>query len=72
MNAFQTIRAAHDSCDHDDIPEAAEDALHEFEDACAASDCNVASTETVVCSASMVYGQAITVLLGAVIAILHY
>merc|ERR1712057_31546 len=40
-SAFQILRAYHDGCDNNDIEEELEEALHSFEDLCAAQDCNV-------------------------------
>lgn len=37
--AYRTVRATHDGCD--EIPEAIEVAIHNFEDVCAAQECNV-------------------------------
>jgi hypothetical protein len=48
---YQLIRAAHDTCEHDDVPQEVEVAIHEFEDACAAQECNtVAAAFTPTCT----------------------
>lgn len=48
---FQILRAAHDTCEHDDVPQEVEVAIHDFEDACAAQECNtVAAAFTPTCS----------------------
>jgi hypothetical protein len=48
---FQIVRAAHDTCDHDDVPTEIEEAVHTFEDACSAQECNtVAATFTPTCT----------------------
>lgn len=48
---FRLIRAAHDTCEHDDVPQDVEVAIHEFEDACAAQECNtVAAAFTPACT----------------------
>ena len=39
--AYKIIRAAHDACNANDIPTTFEDAIHDYEDACAAQSCNV-------------------------------
>eukprot|EP00730_Choanoeca_flexa_P018785 TRINITY_DN9153_c0_g1_i1.p2 TRINITY_DN9153_c0_g1~~TRINITY_DN9153_c0_g1_i1.p2 ORF type:complete len:192 (-),score=46.74 TRINITY_DN9153_c0_g1_i1:1956-2531(-) len=52
--AFKKLRAAHDGCDHDDVPMSVENALHDFEDTCrlANADCNVKDLpEEPVCAA---------------------
>lgn len=42
---FQMLRAAHDACEIDDLPQAVEEGIHDFEDACAAQECNVGTEE---------------------------
>ncbi|KNC50463.1 uncharacterized protein AMSG_00626 [Thecamonas trahens ATCC 50062] len=42
-SAFKTIRAYHDMCDEDDLAQSVEEGIHDFEDACAAYDCNTSS-----------------------------
>jgi len=37
---FRVLRAAHDLCDVNDLPQEVEEGIHDFEDACAAQDCN--------------------------------
>jgi len=67
--AYRTVRAAHDRCDEDDVPEAVEDSLHEFEESCEAAECNVATKDAGVptCSAAQV-GAGVTALVMAVVA----
>ena len=52
--AYRTVRATHDGCD--EIPEAIEVAIHNFEDICAAQECNVVTQafDANVCSSSPV------------------
>jgi hypothetical protein len=40
---FRIIRAAHDTCEHDDLPTEIEEAIHTFEDVCTEAECNTAS-----------------------------
>jgi hypothetical protein len=48
---FQIVRAAHDTCEHDDLPTEIEEAIHSFEDACSAQECNtVAAAFTPTCT----------------------
>ena len=41
QDAFRVLREYHELCDHDDVPEYAEHAIHEFEESCTAfAECN--------------------------------
>jgi hypothetical protein len=40
-SAYRTLRAAHDGCDDASIPDNVETAIHDFEDDCAAQECNM-------------------------------
>eukprot|EP00048_Salpingoeca_helianthica_P006132 m.95245 g.95245 ORF g.95245 m.95245 type:complete len:733 (+) comp13887_c1_seq2:516-2714(+) len=39
--AYRTLRAAHDGCDEDDVPSSVETAIHDFDNVCAAQECNM-------------------------------
>jgi hypothetical protein len=64
VDAYRVIRGSHDTCDHDDLSEAVEDGIHDFEEICEAAECNVDTEErsTPTCSAMSAYGSVAAVL----------
>eukprot|EP00049_Salpingoeca_infusionum_P019798 m.363054 g.363054 ORF g.363054 m.363054 type:complete len:244 (-) comp21397_c0_seq1:132-863(-) len=63
-SAFRIIRAVHDTCDEDEIPEKVEDAIHDYEEQCQAFSCNIATEEfdPNVCSSASAASASIAVI----------
>ena len=72
-NAYRIVRAAHDRCEEDDMPEAIEDGIHDFEESCESAECNVATKDAGVptCSAAHVGAGVAVPLISILVALMQ-